>query len=163
MGDIVPSGMYKSDHSGFRATHSQPAPAKRSYVVKTAFRSYTEQSQPRGTTAKIKTDQSLIRGMERGQLPGLWNKNRTPSQASQRFSRLSSAPNPQSDADQLEAAADQAIAACGGDAREDNYGDRPGSRMALVSGFVVGESQLSALSPQLRTPKVPRSSMAHAR
>jgi hypothetical protein len=29
----------------------------------------------------------------------------------------------QSDADQLEAAADQAIAACGGDAREDNYGD----------------------------------------
>ena len=27
-------------------------------------------------------------------------------------------PNPQSDADQLEAAADQAIAACGGDARE---------------------------------------------
>jgi hypothetical protein len=30
----------------------------------------------------------------------------------------SSAPNPQSDADQLEAAVDQAIAACGGDARE---------------------------------------------
>jgi hypothetical protein len=30
----------------------------------------------------------------------------------------SSAPNPQSDADQLEAAADQAISACGGDARE---------------------------------------------
>jgi hypothetical protein len=29
-----------------------------------------------------------------------------------------SAPNPQSDTDQLEAAADQAIAACGGDARE---------------------------------------------
>jgi hypothetical protein len=28
------------------------------------------------------------------------------------------APDPQSDADQLEAAADQAIAACGGDARE---------------------------------------------
>jgi len=28
------------------------------------------------------------------------------------------APNPQSDADQLEATADQAIAACGGDARE---------------------------------------------
>ena len=28
------------------------------------------------------------------------------------------APNPQSDVDQLEAAADQAIAACGGDARE---------------------------------------------
>jgi hypothetical protein len=31
---------------------------------------------------------------------------------------MSSAPNPQSDADQLEAAADPAIAACGGDARE---------------------------------------------
>ena len=31
---------------------------------------------------------------------------------------MSSAPNPQSDADQLEMAADQAIAACGGDARE---------------------------------------------
>jgi hypothetical protein len=31
---------------------------------------------------------------------------------------MSSAPNPQSDADELEAAADHAIAACGGDARE---------------------------------------------
>jgi hypothetical protein len=31
---------------------------------------------------------------------------------------MPSAPNPQSDADQLEAAADQAITACGGDARE---------------------------------------------
>jgi hypothetical protein len=31
---------------------------------------------------------------------------------------MSSAPNPQSDADQLETAADQVIAACGGDARE---------------------------------------------
>ena len=31
---------------------------------------------------------------------------------------MSSASNPQSDADQLEAAADQAIAACGGDAHE---------------------------------------------
>jgi hypothetical protein len=31
---------------------------------------------------------------------------------------MASAPNPQSDADQLETAADQAIAACGGDARE---------------------------------------------
>jgi hypothetical protein len=31
---------------------------------------------------------------------------------------MSSAPNPQLDADQLEAAADQAIAACGGDPRE---------------------------------------------
>ena len=34
------------------------------------------------------------------------------------FFPMSSAPNPLSDADQLEAAADQAIAACGGDARE---------------------------------------------
>ena len=31
---------------------------------------------------------------------------------------MSSAPNPQSDTDQLEAAADEAVAACGGDARE---------------------------------------------
>lgn len=31
---------------------------------------------------------------------------------------MSSAPNPQSDTDQLEAATDRAIAACGGDARE---------------------------------------------
>jgi hypothetical protein len=31
---------------------------------------------------------------------------------------MSSAPNPQSDADQLEAAADQAVAACDGDARD---------------------------------------------
>ena len=31
---------------------------------------------------------------------------------------MSSSPNPQSDSDQLKAAADQAIAACGGDARE---------------------------------------------
>jgi hypothetical protein len=31
---------------------------------------------------------------------------------------MSSAPNPQSDANQVEAAADQAIAACGGNARE---------------------------------------------
>jgi hypothetical protein len=36
----------------------------------------------------------------------------------QGVSRMSTAPSPQSDADQLEAAADQAIAACGGDARE---------------------------------------------
>jgi hypothetical protein len=34
------------------------------------------------------------------------------------FATMSSAPNPQCDADQLEAAADQAIAACGGYARE---------------------------------------------
>jgi hypothetical protein len=31
---------------------------------------------------------------------------------------MSSSPDPQPDADQLDAAADQAIAACGGDARE---------------------------------------------
>jgi hypothetical protein len=31
---------------------------------------------------------------------------------------MSSSPHPRSDADQLEAAVDQAIAACGGDARE---------------------------------------------
>jgi hypothetical protein len=34
------------------------------------------------------------------------------------FSIMSSAPNPQSDTDQLETAADQTIAACGGDARQ---------------------------------------------
>ena len=34
------------------------------------------------------------------------------------FPKMSSVPNPQSDADQLEAAADQAIEACGGNARE---------------------------------------------
>ncbi len=32
--------------------------------------------------------------------------------------QMSSTPNPRSDADQLEAAADQAIVVCGGDARE---------------------------------------------
>src|SRR6266849_9924135 len=49
------------------------------------------------------------------------NKTRTCSRASdlpRGFQEMSSAPNPKSDADQLEAAADQAIAACGGDARE---------------------------------------------
>jgi hypothetical protein len=49
------------------------------------------------------------------------NKTRTCSRASdlpRGFLEMSSAPNPQSDADQLEAAADQAIAACGGDARD---------------------------------------------
>ena len=38
--------------------------------------------------------------------------------AARNFPHMSSAPNSQSDADQLEAAADQAIEACGGDARE---------------------------------------------
>jgi hypothetical protein len=45
------------------------------------------------------------------------NKKRTFFRASDLrggISRMSSAPNPQSDADQLEAAVDQAIAACGG-------------------------------------------------
>jgi hypothetical protein len=48
------------------------------------------------------------------------NKKRTlsPAPRSAVGFEMSSAPNPQSDADQLEAAADQAIAACGGDARE---------------------------------------------
>jgi hypothetical protein len=46
------------------------------------------------------------------------NNLRRESQSADEFARVSSAPNPQSDADQLEAAADQAIAACGGDARE---------------------------------------------
>jgi hypothetical protein len=49
------------------------------------------------------------------------NKKRTFFRASNPadgFPMMSSAPNQQSDADQLEAAADQAIAACGGDARE---------------------------------------------
>jgi hypothetical protein len=40
------------------------------------------------------------------------------AQSAGRVFQMSSTPNPQSDADQLEAAADQAIAACGGDARE---------------------------------------------
>jgi hypothetical protein len=50
-------------------------------------------------------------------------------------------PNPQSDADQLEAAADQAIAACGGDAREDNHGDS-----ALNSTRFKGWRSLAASS-----------------
>jgi hypothetical protein len=39
-------------------------------------------------------------------------------QSADEFAKVPSAPTPQSDAVQLEAAADQAIAACGGDARE---------------------------------------------
>jgi hypothetical protein len=44
------------------------------------------------------------------------------------------APNPQADADRLDAAADQAIAACGGDARE-----------ALKAMIVLNEFQESEL------------------
>jgi hypothetical protein len=47
------------------------------------------------------------------------NKNILPGvQSAYRVFHMSSAPNPQSDADQLEAAADQAVAACDGDARD---------------------------------------------
>jgi hypothetical protein len=53
------------------------------------------------------------------QLTGEQKENTLPGTPSAKvFFHMSSAPNPQSDADQLEAAADQAIAACGGDARE---------------------------------------------
>jgi hypothetical protein len=41
-----------------------------------------------------------------------------PANSELRYMPEAPAPNPQSDADQLDAAADQAIAACGGDARE---------------------------------------------
>jgi len=51
---------------------------------------------------------------------------------------MSSAPNPQSDADQLEAAADQAIEACGGDARE------------AVKALIVANEFLEALVEELR-------------
>jgi hypothetical protein len=51
------------------------------------------------------------------------------------FFPMSSAPNPeQSDADQLEAAADQAIAACGGDAGE------------AVKALIVANHNLGATS-----------------
>jgi hypothetical protein len=46
------------------------------------------------------------------------NKNTLRDTQSAELSTMSSAPNPQSDADPLEAAADQVIAACGGGARE---------------------------------------------
>jgi hypothetical protein len=49
------------------------------------------------------------------------NKNRTffrVNPVNGGFSQCRQPPNPQSDADQLEAATDEAIAACGGDARE---------------------------------------------
>src|SRR5260370_31138634 len=46
------------------------------------------------------------------------NENIRTSQHGQPPMPEASAPNPQSDAEQLDAAADQAIAACGGDARE---------------------------------------------
>jgi hypothetical protein len=40
---------------------------KRSYVVKAALRTTTDGQKPKGTTAKIKRDQSLMKRMERGQ------------------------------------------------------------------------------------------------
>ncbi|MDR3450211.1 MAG: hypothetical protein P4M15_10785 [Alphaproteobacteria bacterium] len=54
---------------------------------------------------------------------------------------MSSAPNPQSDADQLEAAADQAIAACGGDARE-------AVKALIVANYFLG----AAISTGFLTP-----------
>jgi hypothetical protein len=50
---------------------------------------------------------------------------------------MSSSPNPQSDTDQLEAAADQAVAACGGDARE--------AVKALIVANALLESELEKL------------------
>jgi hypothetical protein len=52
---------------------------------------------------------------------------------------MSSAPNPQSDPDQLEAATDQAIAACGGDARE--------AVKALIVANHFLETELEKLRP----------------
>jgi hypothetical protein len=51
---------------------------------------------------------------------------------------MTSTPEPQSEADQLEAAADQAIAACGGDARE------------AVKALIVANQFLGRTSPPLR-------------
>jgi hypothetical protein len=56
----------------------------------------------------------------------------------QRVFHMSSAPNPQSDADALEAAADQAIAACDGDARE------------AVKALIVANAFLETELEQLR-------------
>jgi hypothetical protein len=56
---------------------------------------------------------------------------------------MSSAPNPQSDADQLEAAADQAIAACGGDARE--------AVKALIVANAFLETELEKLKAAVST------------
>jgi hypothetical protein len=56
---------------------------------------------------------------------------------------MSSAPNPQSDADALEAAADQAIAACDGDARE--------AVKALIVANVFLETELEKLKAAVST------------
>jgi hypothetical protein len=50
----------------------------------------------------------------------------------------SAAPNPQADADRLEAATNQAIAACGGDARD------------AVTALIVANEFLEALVEELR-------------
>jgi hypothetical protein len=62
---------------------------------------------------------------------GLWS-NPEP------FMPESAAPNPQADADRLEASADQAIAACGGDARE------------AVKALIVANEFLEAQVKQLQ-------------
>jgi len=54
------------------------------------------------------------------------------------------APNPQSDADQLDAAADQAIAACGGDARE------AVKALLVANEFLEREMEASVSSGYLR-------------
>ena len=56
---------------------------------------------------------------------------------------MSSSSNPASDADQLEAAADQAIAACGGDARE--------AVKALIVANAFLETDLEKLKPVAST------------
>jgi hypothetical protein len=56
---------------------------------------------------------------------------------------MSSAPNLQSDADQLEAAVDQAIAACGGDARE--------AVKALIVANAFLETELEKLQASVST------------
>jgi hypothetical protein len=56
---------------------------------------------------------------------------------------MSSAPNPQSDADELEAAADQAIAACGDDARE-------GLKALIVANHFL-ETELEKLRASVST------------
>jgi DNA-binding transcriptional regulator YiaG len=56
---------------------------------------------------------------------------------------MSSAPNPQSDADQLEAAADQAIEACGGDARE-------AVKALIISNYFL-ETELEKLKAAVST------------
>jgi hypothetical protein len=82
---------------------------------------------------------------------------------------VSSAPNPQSDADQLQAATDRAIAACGGEAREAVKAlivanhfletDLEKLRAAVSTGYARGQllprEMLRSIKPQLATLKVP--------